>query len=125
MAGTTGLEPATSAVTGQRSNQLSYVPSAISRLPQIADFKVSLTVLPRVSPIFSAGYNQIPGLMDSIDTKAQMTCPLEGEGKPRSCHHSAVQIVPNKSGPQVVRFCANGERSEDHTDRSFRSDRRR
>ena len=30
MAGTTGLEPATSAVTGQRSNQLSYVPSAIS-----------------------------------------------------------------------------------------------
>src|SRR5690349_21758672 len=29
MAGTTGLEPATSAVTGQRSNQLSYVPARI------------------------------------------------------------------------------------------------
>ena len=29
MAGTTGLEPATSAVTGQRSNQLSYVPTAL------------------------------------------------------------------------------------------------
>ena len=28
MAGTTGLEPATSAVTGQRSNQLSYVPES-------------------------------------------------------------------------------------------------
>jgi hypothetical protein len=28
MAGTTGLEPATSAVTGQRSNQLNYVPRA-------------------------------------------------------------------------------------------------
>ena len=27
MAGTTGLEPAASAVTGQRSNQLNYVPS--------------------------------------------------------------------------------------------------
>ena len=34
MAGTTGLEPATSAVTGQRSNQLSYVPKFIFyRLP--------------------------------------------------------------------------------------------
>ena len=30
MAGTTGLEPATSAVTGRRSNQLSYVPTAKS-----------------------------------------------------------------------------------------------
>ncbi len=30
MAGTTGLEPATSAVTGQRSNQLSYVPTFFS-----------------------------------------------------------------------------------------------
>ncbi len=29
MAGTTGLEPATSAVTGQRSNQLSYVPTIV------------------------------------------------------------------------------------------------
>ena len=34
MAGTTGLEPATSAVTGQRSNQLSYVPRACSGMPR-------------------------------------------------------------------------------------------
>src|SRR5579885_1422725 len=30
MAGTTGLEPAASAVTGQRSNQLNYVPAVTS-----------------------------------------------------------------------------------------------
>ena len=34
MAGTTGLEPAASAVTGQRSNQLNYVPNRrINNLP--------------------------------------------------------------------------------------------
>ena len=32
MAGTTGLEPATSAVTGQHSNQLNYVPSLLYNL---------------------------------------------------------------------------------------------
>jgi hypothetical protein len=35
MAGTTGLEPAASAVTGQRSNQLNYVPTRINRLAEI------------------------------------------------------------------------------------------
>ena len=38
MAGTTGLEPATSAVTGQRSNQLSYVPRiAVAAIGSIQD----------------------------------------------------------------------------------------
>ena len=31
MAGATGLEPATSGVTGRRSNQLSYAPAALDR----------------------------------------------------------------------------------------------
>jgi hypothetical protein len=37
MAGTTGLEPAASAVTGQRSNQLNYVPQLkkIRMLPSV------------------------------------------------------------------------------------------
>ena len=33
VAGVTGLEPAASGVTGQRSNQLSYTPISGSRLP--------------------------------------------------------------------------------------------
>jgi hypothetical protein len=41
MAGTTGLEPATSAVTGQRSNQLSYVPQLLQRIPYC------ITLIPR------------------------------------------------------------------------------
>ncbi len=36
MAGTTGLEPATSAVTGQRSNQLSYVPKVAMQQPGLS-----------------------------------------------------------------------------------------
>ena len=38
MAGSTGLEPAASAVTGQRSNQLNYVPTfflAVTENPRI------------------------------------------------------------------------------------------
>ena len=46
MAGTTGLEPATSAVTGQRSNQLSYVPLCKLLLAQITEFAVFRTVRP-------------------------------------------------------------------------------
>jgi hypothetical protein len=43
MAGTTGLEPATSAVTGQHSNQLNYVPTCFSityrKLHDLLDFR--------------------------------------------------------------------------------------
>jgi hypothetical protein len=36
MAGTTGLEPATSDVTGRRSNQLNYVPAMSRDIPMLA-----------------------------------------------------------------------------------------
>src|SRR5436190_23800222 len=43
LAGTTGLEPATSDVTGRRSNQLNYVPAVFSaadlRRSQVGDFQ--------------------------------------------------------------------------------------
>jgi hypothetical protein len=41
VAGTTGLEPATSAVTGQRSNQLSYVPKLLLQQDQYYHMKTT------------------------------------------------------------------------------------
>ena len=45
MAGTTGLEPATSAVTGQRSNQLSYVPKIVFNNLAICHIESSVSQL--------------------------------------------------------------------------------
>jgi hypothetical protein len=40
LAGTTGLEPAASAVTGQRSNQLNYVPA--NTLKDLAKTRINI-----------------------------------------------------------------------------------
>ena len=45
MAGTTGLEPAASAVTGQRSNQLNYVPTRQVNEMRIAKDEAALREL--------------------------------------------------------------------------------
>ncbi len=50
MAGTTGLEPAASAVTGQRSNQLNYVP-LLNRLPIQSTIRGGLGTLVGRDPI--------------------------------------------------------------------------
>jgi hypothetical protein len=45
MAGTTGLEPATSAVTGQRSDQLSYVPKFVFNNLDVCHIESSVPLL--------------------------------------------------------------------------------
>ena len=45
MAGSTGLEPAASAVTGQRSNQLNYDPAINAVRPKAADSAESKSLL--------------------------------------------------------------------------------
>ena len=50
MAGTTGLEPATSAVTGQRSNQLSYVPKKLFNNLELCHIESSVSQLSLFSP---------------------------------------------------------------------------
>ena len=71
MAGTTGLEPATSAVTGQRSNQLNYVPSCFScgqrDTRMFAVFSCCLPFLLR-QPLYTQSI-EIRGEMGSKDSK--------------------------------------------------------
>ena len=52
MAGTTGLEPAASAVTGQRSNQLNYVPTR--QINEMRNRQAGLRILHR-SPLLPEG----------------------------------------------------------------------
>jgi hypothetical protein len=63
MAGTTGLEPATSAVTGQRSNQLSYVPRVnLEILLHAANGSEFKLVAPQLTT-FKAGSQAVPLLL--------------------------------------------------------------
>ena len=68
MAGTTGLEPATSAVTGQRSNQLSYVP-----MLQLADAPDSVHPKPTTRTSLSDSSEMLV-LLSSV--KEQISTPL-------------------------------------------------
>ena len=70
LAGTTRLELATSAVTGQRSNQLNYVPTLFSL--GLLETSV-LAVFPRfprfpTASTISTPYHQFRALMDTMDT---------------------------------------------------------
>ena len=60
MAGTTGLEPATSAVTGQRSNQLSYVPTCylcnLKNIPSEAYLVPFPWLLPLLGPLLQTTF---------------------------------------------------------------------
>jgi hypothetical protein len=80
MAGTTGLEPATSAVTGQRSNQLSYVPtlrpSNMDMLRRMSDLQIccslSSTIL-RTEPSSSLWEDQMNFKMSDATTDTSLS----------------------------------------------------
>ena len=99
MAGTTGLEPATSAVTGQRSNQLSYVPSFFSST--CTSLRICCLSMPSIfSPAstFSTESNRFPRLMDSTDSmKHCRQCCCRRPATQNICPCPVFQIVPNKS----------------------------
>ena len=71
MAGSTGLEPAASAVTGQRSNQLNYDPAMVfTGLAETLVF-TGASLLSTVSPVspISAESNRFRCFMDSMESK--------------------------------------------------------
>ena len=55
MAGTTGLEPAASAVTGQRSNQLNYDPACAVVAPALGRVTNSIVLYRVTNVVGSAG----------------------------------------------------------------------
>ena len=72
MAGTTGLEPATSAVTGQRSDQLSYVPRLFFNNLDLCHIESSVSWKSLISLVstFSLLWTQFRALVDTkVDTK--------------------------------------------------------
>ena len=69
MAGTTGLEPATSAVTGQRSDQLSYVPRLFFNNLDICHIESSVSQLSLFS-LFSTISPLWTQFWASVDTKS-------------------------------------------------------
>ena len=83
MAGTTGLEPATSAVTGQRSNQLSYVPRLLFNNLVICHIDSSVSKLSLFSLVstISLSWTQFSAFWDikwtssghQVDTKNRVT----------------------------------------------------
>jgi hypothetical protein len=105
MAGTTGLEPATSAVTGQRSNQLSYVPRLFLRLTLSLRI-CCLSLLSIFSPAstLSTESNRIPRVMDSMKPCHQCRC--RRPATQNMCPCPVIQIVPNKSGVEVINLVA-------------------
>ena len=80
MAGTTGLEPATSAVTGQRSNQLSYVPKWFSS-----------------NRGFSYRIHRFAGLLTSTVSSLGSISPGENASGPQS-HSSALRHTLSVAG---------------------------
>jgi len=86
MAGTTGLEPAASAVTGQRSNQLNYVPTLFSyRYRKTACLAAFLSFMRLPCVTCFNPQNPIPRLTDTVDTMqtAVQKCAA-GKHQPRA-----------------------------------------
>jgi hypothetical protein len=77
-------------VTGQHSNQLNYVPTAFSTTYRKVLISLAvLTVYPFACVYYSTRYNRIPGFMDSIDSKKNLSeLPSHKRPQTRNCHRS-------------------------------------
>jgi hypothetical protein len=94
MAGTTGLEPATSAVTGQRSDQLSYVPRLFFNNLGLCHIESSGSQLSlfSLSSTSSLIWSQFRA---SMDTKRTPKSPTQQQDKVYQMRRNLVSILPS------------------------------
>jgi hypothetical protein len=85
MAGTTGLEPATSAVTGQRSNQLSYVPKSVFNTSDICHIEASVRSFRYFRLFLPVAAGSIPEMFgyqvdtpNELDATTRLSLPEDG-----------------------------------------------
>jgi hypothetical protein len=87
MAGTTRLELATSAVTGQRSNQLNYVPTNACQKSKLTFCPVQSALLSQNICSFSKHDSKKYSLPTSLPQPAQIQTQLHSQSKSR-CNHA-------------------------------------
>ena len=117
MAGTTGLEPATSAVTGQRSNQLNYVPTrqinqmryiqCLCGFARFAWFALAASPLPYKSALPGTTAPkplQISGQIIIAWDELALTAGRKARGKPR--HHILTASLSVRKGAAFFRDSA-------------------
>ena len=82
MAGSTGLEPAASAVTGQRSNQLNYVPTRQINEMRNRQCLCGCAIWKNGATSGAVAYKRCPHCAFQRRAKS-----LAGHSKDPSCHH--------------------------------------
>jgi hypothetical protein len=90
MAGTTGLEPAASAVTGQRSNQLNYVPTRQINVIRNRQCLCGLARFAYRAPVAP----DCPKERDSCPNRPQTASKFRLLSAPVPCTHPLAQSAP-------------------------------
>ena len=112
MAGTTGLEPAASAVTGQRSNQLNYVPNLFSYLYRKPACLVAFLRFNRFACI--ACFNPVEANSEVNRHQAKPPSKLLCRPTPTQAAVPAPSLNCSRADSDQYRFCPQSSAVEEH-----------